>query len=92
MYMLQIAIININKGNREAIMNKQFLSKKEAMAYLGVSLSKLNIAIKNNEIIYTKLGEGQQAKVVFEKENLDLYIQNLRLLFSIYLILHIVYL
>jgi len=53
----------------------ELLTRQEAATYLRLSLRKLDALSTNGELRRVKLGEGQRARVLFRKEDLEAFIQ-----------------
>jgi len=51
------------------------MTRKEAAEYLRISVRTLDKLGHDGEIPYSKLGNGSRARVVYQRKNLDAYLE-----------------
>lgn len=54
------------------------LTRKEAAAYLRISVRTLDKLAQDGEIPYSKLGKGLRSRVVYQRRDLDAYVERSR--------------
>lgn len=55
-----------------------WLDKKSACLYLGVSMPTITRYMKSNRLAYYKTSEARTAKVLFKKEDLDEFLKEIK--------------
>ena len=54
------------------------LTRKEAAAYLRISVRTLDNLAQDGEIPYSKLGKGARARVIYQRKELDAYLERVK--------------
>jgi len=54
------------------------LTRKEAADYLRISVRTLDSLARKGEIPYSKLGNGIRARVVYQRKDLDAYLERVK--------------
>ena len=54
------------------------LTRKEAAVYLRISVRTLDELAQDGEIPYSKLGKGLRSRVVYQRRDLDAYVERSR--------------